>query len=102
MIRGPPRPTLFPSTTLFRSKLGMDLISPGSRVIDVGSNVGVYALPWAASKADVTVHCFEPNPAVRSRLARNAALNRLTAGQDRKSTRPHSSHTLISYALFCL
>ena len=60
-------------------ELGMDLISPGSRVIDVGANIGVYALPWAAINADVTVHCFEPNPAVRSRLARNVALNRLTA-----------------------
>jgi FkbM family methyltransferase len=60
-------------------ELGMELISPGSRVIDVGANVGIYALPWAASRADVTVHCFEPNPAVRGRLARNVALNRLTA-----------------------
>ena len=60
-------------------ELGMDLISPGSRVIDVGANIGVYALPWAAINADVTVHCFEPNLAVRSRLARNVALNRLTA-----------------------
>lgn len=60
-------------------ELGIDLISPGSRVIDVGANVGVYALPWAATNADVTVHCFEPNPAVRRRLARNVALNRLTA-----------------------
>lgn len=60
-------------------ELGMDLISPGSRVIDVGANIGVYALPWAAVNTDVIVHCFEPNAAVRSRLARNVALNRLTA-----------------------
>jgi FkbM family methyltransferase len=60
-------------------ELGLDLISPGSRVIDVGANVGIYALPWAATHADVTVHCFEPNPSVRTRLARNMALNRLTA-----------------------
>jgi FkbM family methyltransferase len=59
-------------------ELGLDLISPGSRVIDVGANVGIYALSWAASHADVTVDCFEPNPAVRNRLARNVALNRLT------------------------
>jgi FkbM family methyltransferase len=60
-------------------ELGMDLISPGSRVIDVGANIGIYSLPWAAVNADVTVHCFEPNPAVRRRLARNVALNRLAA-----------------------
>ena len=59
-------------------ELGMDLISPGSRVIDVGANIGVYALPWAAMNADVTVHCFEPNSAVRARLTRNVTLNRLT------------------------
>ena|SRR5256885_6174242 len=59
-------------------ELGIDLISPSSRVIDIGANVGVYALPWAAIYTDVTVHCFEPNPAVRRRLARNVALNQLT------------------------
>ncbi len=58
-------------------ELGAELIRPGSRVIDVGANIGIYAIPWAAARADVTVHCFEPNPAVRARLARNVALNRL-------------------------
>ncbi|HZF19026.1 MAG TPA: FkbM family methyltransferase [Burkholderiales bacterium] len=60
-------------------ELGMDLISPHSRVVDIGVNIGVYALPWAATRTDVTVHCFEPNPAVRARLARNVTLNRLGA-----------------------
>jgi FkbM family methyltransferase len=60
-------------------ELGMDLISPHSRVVDVGANIGVYALPWAATCPGVTVHCFEPNPNVRARLARNVALNRLGA-----------------------
>ena len=60
-------------------ELGLDLIAPGSRVIDVGANIGVYALPWAAANASVTVHAFEPNPTVRARLARNVALNRLGA-----------------------
>ena len=58
-------------------ELGLDLISPGTRVLDIGANVGIYALPWAAISTGVTVHCFEPNPAVRARLARNVALNRL-------------------------
>jgi len=58
-------------------ELGMDLISPGTRVLDIGANVGIYSLPWAAVNPGVTVHCFEPNPAVRARLARNVALNRL-------------------------
>src|SRR5262249_61722251 len=55
-------------------ELGMDLISPGTRVLDIGANVGIYSLPWAAVNPGVTVHCFEPNPAVRARLARNVAL----------------------------
>src|SRR5262245_61797610 len=58
-------------------ELGFDLISPGSRVIDIGANIGIYALPWAAANTGATVHCFEPNPGVRARLARNVALNRL-------------------------
>jgi FkbM family methyltransferase len=48
-------------------------------VVDVGANVGVYALPWAAANPGVTVHAFEPNPTVHARLARNVALNRLGA-----------------------
>lgn len=73
-------------------ELGLDLISPGSRVIDVGANIGIYALPWAATNVDVTVHCFEPNPTVRGRLARNVALNRLTA-RIRLHTEALSDHT---------
>ncbi len=57
--------------------LGMQMIRPGSRVVDVGANIGIYALPWAALSPNVVVHCFEPNAMVRSRLARNIALNRL-------------------------
>lgn len=60
-------------------ELGLDLIRPGSRVVDVGANIGIYALPWAAATAGVTVHCFEPNPAVCARLGRNVALNHLGA-----------------------
>jgi len=57
--------------------LGRDLILPGSLVLDVGANIGAYALPWAACHPDVTLHCFEPHPLVRARLTRNVALNRL-------------------------
>src|SRR5438034_5114552 len=64
MIRRPPRSTLFPYTTLFRS--GADRIS--------------------RRRAHATQHD-----------ARGATLP-----QDRKSTRLNSSHTVISYAVFCL
>src|SRR5438132_5829995 len=64
MIRRPPRSTLFPYTTLFRSQWKS----------------------WAFR---------------RSRLKVPLGIT-LTAVQDRKSTRLNSSHTVISYAVFCL
>src|SRR5436190_23057917 len=75
MIRRPPRSTLFPYTTLFRSKLA------DAREID-----------WPDEPRDVV--------AERGRVAaRNRAVRR---ARDRKSTRLNSSHTVISYAVFCL
>jgi FkbM family methyltransferase len=50
--------------------------APGSVVIDVGANSGVYAVPLAAARPDLEVHAFEPNPTVTRRLERNKALNR--------------------------
>src|SRR2546422_1354366 len=73
MIRRPPRSTLFPYTTLFRS-MGRALMS-GARTGEMAALVGPSGL-WAALAA---------------------------AGyQDRKSTRLNSSHGYISYAVFCL
>src|SRR5688572_32366259 len=69
MIRRPPRSTLFPYTTLFRS---------------CASGHG----PWRRD---------------RPRRRRDADLHRRARpGQDRKSTRLNSSHSQISYAVFCL
>jgi FkbM family methyltransferase len=58
-------------------ELGQDMIVPGSRVVDVGANIGIYSLPWAVVDPDVIVHSFEPHPGVRDRLKRNVNLNRL-------------------------
>src|SRR2546430_4535960 len=85
MIRRPPRSTLFPYTTLFRS-LGLDfhqLIAP--------------ACPGARSR--------ELRSAARNRSVRIVRGNgRPQSGRraDRKSTRLNSSHSQISYAVFCL
>src|SRR5258708_18597710 len=76
MIRRPPRSTLFPYTTLFRSTT--------PTLIDGVSSGGV----WPA--AGVTWAWPERAPAVRR------------AFRDRKSTRLNSSHQIISYAVFCL
>src|SRR5256885_10750253 len=74
MIRRPPRSTLFPYTTLFRSRFfGAALLGDDARRLEVG---------------------VEP---VRLELERELA-RRL----DRKSTRLNSSHLVISYAVFCL
>src|SRR3712207_7447143 len=87
MIRRPPRSTLFPYTTLFRSErqtlggdragIGLELVAP---VVEDHERVGL----------DVAL--ADGGPAQR------------IAGQeiDRKSTRLNSSHANISYAVFCL
>src|SRR2546426_3038725 len=85
MIRRPPRSTLFPYTTLFRSRAGVPArphadrrLSRGGKVLRVGGRV---------------------DPATRPD-ARAAVAGR--RGGDRKSTRLNSSHLVISYAVFCL
>src|SRR5947207_9725096 len=76
MTRRPPRSTLFPYTTLFRSVgQGSGLWSPRETPIAKSAECGM----------------------------RSAELqNRLPGTEDRKSTRLNSSHTVISYAVFCL
>src|SRR2546429_5735258 len=87
MIRRPPRSTLFPYTTLFRS------------LCDAGFGMKDF---------------LEPSPGLRAQLKDGGAVGRLeessppaafadlTVERDRKSTRLNSSHGYISYAVFCL
>src|SRR3712207_7569250 len=81
MIRRPPRSTLFPYTTLFRSTRFNCILVP----LD-GSAPGEAALSWAQTL-----------PSERIRL-----LQICSQEKDRKSTRLNSSHANISYAVFCL
>src|SRR2546422_5801079 len=74
MIRRPPRSTLFPYTTLFRS-----------RAVEVMQRLGIVE------------HAERPVRVLSRGLAQRAAIAR-----DRKSTRLNSSHGYISYAVFCL
>src|SRR5688572_32150000 len=72
MIRRPPRSTLFPYTTLFRSEKKMDEgggVLSGQTMADTFNALKVSAMVWP---------------------------------EDRKSTRLNSSHSQISYAVFCL
>ena len=51
------------------------LVRPGSIVIDVGANIGAYAIPLAKAMGDVEVHAFEPNPSAVVRFRRNLSIN---------------------------
>src|SRR3712207_8910058 len=89
MIRRPPRSTLFPYTTLFRSRSNRSLKdAPCLRCPERGANMdGAHGL-WRRSPerlGDTKNHGAPDN-----------------MGQDRKSTRLNSSHANISYAVFCL
>src|SRR2546430_3022284 len=88
MIRRPPRSTLFPYTTLFRSVLRTTR-SPFVLLLNPDTEVQPGALPTLLAT-------LQANP----RLA--AVGPRLIYPEDRKSTRLNSSHSQISYAVFCL
>src|SRR3712207_7613400 len=84
MIRRPPRSTLFPYTTLFRS--GIARRHPlGHRPGAAGSRQGVKDI----QELEALLAAKMPIVAIESR-------------EDRKSTRLNSSHANISYAVFCL
>src|SRR3712207_7607772 len=89
MIRRPPRSTLFPYTTLFRSK-------PEALV----SRHAPEAEPRATLEAEPSAAERDGLHAVRSPLV--GTFYRAPAPGDRKSTRLNSSHANISYAVFCL
>src|SRR2546430_8054271 len=91
MIRRPPRSTLFPYTTLFRSARGGRAI-PGLQG-DVGS-------VWTTGTESVEV-CGRAGPEV-GRIGAGVIFAIEAADVDRKSTRLNSSHSQISYAVFCL
>src|SRR5256885_12687725 len=96
MIRPPPRSTLFPYTTLFRSLAEM---KRGNREALPKLIPLVYhelkRLAAHLLHSEREGHTLQPTALV------NEAYLRL-AGQDRKSTRLNSSHLVISYAVFCL
>src|SRR5690349_23342060 len=87
MIRRPPRSTLFPYTTLFRSEQRAQQVAQARRLL-----------------ADAIAQDNQgANPAAWYYLGRAAVLTSDAAGaEDRKSTRLNSSHVEISYAVFCL
>src|SRR3712207_8359883 len=91
MIRRPPRSTLFPYTTLFRSSRP-DSFWDGLHVHQVRQRLGEALAREAPVPADVVVPV--PDSSVPAAIG--------YAREDRKSTRLNSSHANISYAVFCL
>src|SRR3989442_11940696 len=73
MIRRPPRSTLFPYTTLFRSSVKQSMAVSNGKIIAIGTDEEIKT---KYNSNDLTI--------------------------DRKSTRLNSSHVRISYAVFCL
>src|SRR2546422_2779146 len=91
MIRRPPRSTLFPYTTLFRSRfraIALEAIEVFSGALDVRGD-------GAARRVGDRFH-------EHVAPAREGVAGGLGADADRKSTRLNSSHGYISYAGFCL
>src|SRR2546430_5996565 len=96
MIRRPPRSTLFPYTTLFRSTLpkartGTCSVEGGDRAVWVPQESVGYVNPIDEVTCDgALIDALRESALVRARTG------------DRKSTRLNSSHSQISYAVFCL
>src|SRR5690348_18079897 len=89
MTRRPPRSTLFPYTTLFRSGEGERVQGGGFRQGE--REEAVESRPWPRSATTLrAAACWSPGARASS------------ARTDRKSTRLNSSHPSISYAVFCL
>src|SRR3712207_7922735 len=96
MIRRPPRSTLFPYTTLFRS-----LLDPLEEELDLPARAVALGHREGGQREVVGEHDH-----VLARLgvprSHTPELARVRLGRDRKSTRLNSSHANISYAVFCL
>src|SRR3712207_7675282 len=102
MIRRPPRSTLFPYTTLFRSedcaedagRVEAGKAEPVDRAVHAAECDGVQVADHAVA-LDGQVH----GRSLRARGSGESAVR--SGGADRKSTRLNSSHANISYAVFC-
>src|SRR5436309_7625197 len=93
MIRRPPRSTLFPYTTLFRSPKAKLLRKYADRMITLAKKNTLASRRQAIGQMMVRFNYLTSKEA---RAAKEGST------QDRKSTRLNSSHVKISYAVFCL
>src|SRR3712207_8734504 len=97
MIRRPPRSTLFPYTTLFRSWYG------GVPLITGLPETAAEAQVEKSTEEEIKKFVFdELEQAIPMLNIKPSQKGRIARGTDRKSTRLNSSHANISYAVFCL
>src|SRR5256885_9407436 len=96
MIRRPPRSTLFPYTTLFRSQVELS-----SQATSAGASLDLPAAVVVppAGEADLVAVA---RGSASAKAGEDYGFILLHHGSDRKSTRLNSSHLVISYAVFCL
>src|SRR5256885_2849718 len=93
MIRRPPRSTLFPYTTLFRSPLCLRRPAPPQHAVKQHCR---------DAEANGAVGEIECRPMPRGKVKIKKVYDGAETHPDRKSTRLNSSHLVISYAVFCL
>src|SRR2546422_7591856 len=99
MIRRPPRSTLFPYTTLFRSRVGaVQRVKPRDAV-NVRETLAI-SRQQPPTPGQLLSDALEDAQSERRLQLGHLAVE--TNGLDRKSTRLNSSHGYISYAVFCL
>src|SRR5256885_11143388 len=94
MIRRPPRSTLFPYTTLFRSRT-VAVLAGDQELLAVHQAVGEHR-PFVCARG------IDAEEAVTQSHDEDVVPHDLEVLLDRKSTRLNSSHLVISYAVFCL
>src|SRR5256885_6977072 len=92
MIRRPPRSTLFPYTTLFRSNLAAHLTNAE----------WLLSIPGSDEQKNFLLNCTGCHTLERIMKSTYDADGFMDVIRDRKSTRLNSSHLVISYAVFCL
>src|SRR5256886_9864472 len=93
MIRRPPRSTLFPYTTLFRSICSARSVLRNPSIQELAECLGLNNAIDESQVRDLIIAGAGPSGLAAAVYA---------ASEDRKSTRLNSSHSQISYAVFCL
>src|SRR3712207_8248102 len=94
MIRRPPRSTLFPYTTLFRSRLGL------ARYLGYGAGDAANNVAFSLTSMFLLLYYTDVVGIAATTVGTLFLVVRVF--EDRKSTRLNSSHANISYAVFCL